>query len=115
MPFARICLLEHGDPEAESLTILAFLGSDNIAIERGPYAGWRGRPGDEWCWPVVFLSGGMVDHGGDGDCDTRERYSHMEIYERPFTVGQKFVMKHYNGNPSTHFIVHKVELVDDQD
>lgn len=106
MTFARIFLEEVNSKKPEWLTIQVFLGPDNIPSRQFPYAGWRGRPGKGgWCWPVVFMPDGLVDHGGYADEPAGERFSEMNIYECPFQVGSRHIMNHGDGSAPTQFIV----------
>jgi len=96
--------------EGETLIIQVYLNADFTPSKNYPYAGWRGTPGDEWCWPVVFMPEGEVDHGGQEGTDPDERFSDMQIYDRPFKEGDRYVMKHREGSPDTHYVVESIEI-----
>jgi hypothetical protein len=112
LPFARIHLELQNADEPEQLIIQALLGADDVPIAAYPYVGWRGIPNPtEWCWPLIFKPDGQVDYGGDAYEDRKDRLGTMNIYQRPFSVGEEYIMEHYDDTEPLVFKVINIKTV----
>ena len=101
--------------EGETLTVHVLIDENNMPSRRYPYAGWRGTPGSNWCWPIVISPNGKVDHGSPElnepkPRNRKERFSLMDFYDRALEEGGRYVMSHNDGSRSTYFVITKVDV-----
>lgn len=112
MPFARIRFEQVNSDDPAPLTVQALLGSDGTPVNQFPYAGWWGKPNPtEWCWLVLFKPDGSVDFGGDAYEERKERFSEMNIFDRPVEKGSKYFMKHFDGSATSEFVVRDIDVL----